>query len=534
MQLRNTNITHQNIEGGQSKRLTKMFFGFALVLSTHAFSNEALNSAEQTDVDIKVVNGTETPVGSRTYQVAIERGGQQGCGGTLVAPQWVLTAGHCTAGLSTANTQIRAGSHYRNSGGTSHGVDQIINHPNWSGSVQYGNDLALIHLTSAVPSNLEIASLPTTAIESAIAGVGANVVVSGWGTTYFQGQPSNVLREAGLPVMSTSACQQELGNTIDGKVVCGAGPAGKSACNGDSGGPYVAYQNGQAYSIGTVSWGRNCSGASAFTRTSSFKSWIESYVGDGGGGGGGSDTELANGVAVSASGGLQSQSFYTLEVPVGATNLSFVISGGSGDADLYVKAGSRPTTASYDCRPYLDGNNETCNISNVQPGTYHVMLNGYSQYAGVTLTGSYTNGGGGGNQAPNANFTYSVNNLVVSFTDTSTDDNGVVSRSWSFGDGSVSSSANPTHSYLSAGSYSVSLTVTDSEGLSSVTSQTLIVSDGGGGSSCNGLTEWHITMSYVPGDEVSYNGVKYVSTWYSTGAQPDVFTQVWDNLGACQ
>ena len=515
--------------GFQKKRLTAIALGLSGIIATQISAY---------DIEPNVVNGTETPVGARTYQVAIERSGQQGCGGTLVAPQWVLTAGHCTNGLSTSNTQIRAGSHYRQSGGTLHSVDQIINHPSWSGSVQYGNDLALIHLTSPVSSSLEIAALPSQSVENAIAGVGANVVVSGWGTTYFQGQPSNVLMEVGLPVMSTSACQQELGGTIDGKVICGAGPSGKSACNGDSGGPYVAYQNGQAYSIGTVSWGRNCSGASAFTRTSSYKSWIEGYIGDGGGGGGGGDaTELQNGVAVSASGASQSQTFYTLEVPAGATNLSFNTSGGSGDVDLYVKAGSAPTTASYDCRPYIDGNNESCPIANIQPGTYHVMLVGYTQYSGATLTGSYTaGGGGGGNQAPVANFSYSANGLTVSFSDSSTDDNYVASRSWSFGDNSASSSTNPTHTYAVGGTYSVTLTVSDAEGLTSTKTSTVTVSSGGGGGggSCSGLSEWTISTSYVPGDVVSYNGTQYTSTWYSTGAQPNIFTQVWTNNGACQ
>jgi serine protease len=81
---------------------------------------------------------------------------------------------------------------------------------------------------------------------------------------------------------------------------------------------------------------------------------------------------------------------YTMEVPAGATNLSFAISGGTGDADLYVRFGSAPTTSTWDCRPYLNGNNETCTISNVQAGTYHVMVRAYSAFSGVSLVGNYS------------------------------------------------------------------------------------------------------------------------------------------------
>ena len=118
-------------------------------------------------------------------------------------------------------------------------------------------------------------------------------------------------------------------------------------------------------------------------------------VGDGGGGG----SELEDGVPKTGlSGGQGSVQYYTLEVPAGATNLKFVTSGGTGDADLYVKFGSQPTTSDYDCRPYLSGNNETCSISNVQAGTYHVMIRGYSAFSGLSLTGSFDTGGGGGTQ----------------------------------------------------------------------------------------------------------------------------------------
>ncbi|WP_319004914.1 S8 family peptidase [Microbulbifer aggregans] len=123
-----------------------------------------------------------------------------------------------------------------------------------------------------------------------------------------------------------------------------------------------------------------------------------------GGGGGGNpnpgDGELTNGVAeTSLSASTGTSLYFTLDVPAGASNLSFQISGGSGDADLYVQYGAQPTTSSYECRPYLNGNNETCTISNVQAGTYHVMLRAYSSFSGVSLVGSFDEGGSGGGGA---------------------------------------------------------------------------------------------------------------------------------------
>ena len=109
-------------------------------------------------------------------------------------------------------------------------------------------------------------------------------------------------------------------------------------------------------------------------------------------------TPLQNNVPVSnLSGNAGSKVYYSLDVPAGATSLSFTISGGSGDADLYVKFGSAPTSSSWDCRPYTAGNAETCTISNIQAGTYYVMLHGYSAFSGVTLNGVYTGGSSGAN-----------------------------------------------------------------------------------------------------------------------------------------
>jgi xanthomonalisin len=170
---------------------------------------------------------------------------------------------------------------------------------------------------------------------------------------------------------------------------------------------------------------------------------------------------------------------YTLAVPAGATGLKFVISGGTGDADMYVKFGSAPTDSSYDCRPYTNGNSETCSISSAQVGTYYVRLKAYSSFSGVSLTGSYTLVS---NVPPVANFSFTTSNLVASFSDSSTDSDGsIASRSWNFGDGGTSTSTSPSHTYAAAGTYSVTLTVTDNSGASSSTTKSVTVTSGGGG-----------------------------------------------------
>jgi len=116
-----------------------------------------------------------------------------------------------------------------------------------------------------------------------------------------------------------------------------------------------------------------------------------------GGGGGGTGTELQNNVAVTGvSGASGADNDFFIKVPAGASNLVMSISGGSGDADLYTKFGSAPTTSSYDCRPYKSGNNESCTVASPQAGTYYLKVHGYSAYSGVTVKASYTTGGGGG------------------------------------------------------------------------------------------------------------------------------------------
>ncbi len=76
-------------------------------------------------------------------------------------------------------------------------------------------------------------------------------------------------------------------------------------------------------------------------------------------------------------------------IPAGVASVTFTIAGGTGDADLYVRLGSAPTTGAYTCRPYLNGNNEVCTINNPQAGTWHVGIRGYTAFSGVTFSYQY-------------------------------------------------------------------------------------------------------------------------------------------------
>lgn len=106
---------------------------------------------------------------------------------------------------------------------------------------------------------------------------------------------------------------------------------------------------------------------------------------------------LTNGVTVTSLAAATGASLnYTMVVPTGSTNLTFTTSGGTGDADMYVKLGSSPTDTVYDCRPYRSGNAESCTFAAPAAGTYYVRLKAFTAFSGLSLVGNYTAGGGGG------------------------------------------------------------------------------------------------------------------------------------------
>jgi uncharacterized protein YkwD len=81
---------------------------------------------------------------------------------------------------------------------------------------------------------------------------------------------------------------------------------------------------------------------------------------------------------------------YTLEIPAGTASLTVVVSGGTGDADLYVRFGEQPSESSYDCRPFEDQTAETCTFENPSAGVWHVGVRARTEISEVDVKATWS------------------------------------------------------------------------------------------------------------------------------------------------
>lgn len=122
-------------------------------------------------------------------------------------------------------------------------------------------------------------------------------------------------------------------------------------------------------------------GSGIVDATAAIEGLISGDIGGGDDDGDAGESLLETGLSASRNNFLN----YSIDVPSGASSLSVQISGGSGDADLYVNFGSSATTGRYDCRPFLSGNTESCTFNNPAAGTWFIGVDAFSSFSGVTL-----------------------------------------------------------------------------------------------------------------------------------------------------
>ncbi|KAM8835511.1 transmembrane protease serine 2-like [Synchiropus picturatus] len=233
----------------------------------------------------RIVGGTDAVKGAWPWQVSLQVRGQHICGGSIIAPYWIVSAAHCFQTYSSPHDwTVKYGEISQSVMDFTIGksVYKIINHEKYDPDSN-DNDITLLKLRSPLTftDNVRPVCLPNFGADLSPE---RQAWITGWGALYSSGPSPDTLNQAEVTMYKTETCNRRdiLNGALTEAMICaGKLAGGVDSCQGDSGGPLVVKEAGLWWLVGDTSWGYGCAARKkpgVYGNVSHFIEWIHTHM----------------------------------------------------------------------------------------------------------------------------------------------------------------------------------------------------------------------------------------------------------------